>query len=72
MGTNNFWQFEFLKFMTALFLNFLNMWKILVADINKNYFGSHSTFHNIFLLYRENIQIQLKANNLFVMKVKLS
>jgi hypothetical protein len=41
MGTNNFWQFEFLKFMAALFLNFLKMWTIL--EVNKNYFGSHST-----------------------------
>jgi hypothetical protein len=43
MGTNNFWQFEFLKFMTALFLNFLKMWKILEVNIHKNYFERQST-----------------------------
>jgi hypothetical protein len=43
MGRNSFWQFEFLTFMTALFLNFLKMWKILEVNIHKNYFGSHST-----------------------------
>jgi hypothetical protein len=42
MGTNNFWQFEFLKFMTALLLNFLKMWKNLKVSIHKNYFGSRS------------------------------
>jgi hypothetical protein len=43
METNNFWQFEFLKFMIALFLNFSKMWKILEVIIHKNYFGSHAT-----------------------------
>jgi hypothetical protein len=42
-GTKNFWQFEFLKFITVLFLNFLKMLKILEVSIHKNYFGSHST-----------------------------
>jgi hypothetical protein len=32
MGTNNFRQFEFLKLVTALFLNSLKMWKILKVN----------------------------------------
>jgi hypothetical protein len=43
LGTNSFWQAEFLKFMTAQFIHFLKVWKSLEGSIHKNYFGSHST-----------------------------
>jgi hypothetical protein len=43
MGTNDFWQFEFIKFMTAIIRNFLKLWKFLEVTVPKNYFGSHST-----------------------------
>jgi hypothetical protein len=42
-GNKQFWHFEFLKFMNALFLGFLKMWKIFEVNIHKHYFGSHST-----------------------------
>jgi hypothetical protein len=42
MGINSFSQFEFLKCMTALFLNYLKMWKVLEVSIHENYFISQS------------------------------